>query len=111
MSFPWHDIDKLIACVGTSITQLEQLRDLLYTANIDNLRHIYSQEYCGTCGGFCFTRANKLNHLTILFKRIGKVSVSLTDLTHSKLNFQTLHPSALVLPPSPAASPVSQSEA
>ena len=110
MSFPWHEIDKLIVSVGTSITLLEQLRDLLYTSNIDNLRFIYSQEYCGTCGGFCLIKANKLNHLTVLTNRIGRVSVSLADLTHSKLNFQTLYPSASVLPPSPASSAASESE-
>lgn len=92
MSFPWQEIDTLISIIGRQINQLENLRDTLYSADILTLRHIYTEEYCASCRGFCFSKVNKLNHLRILSKRIDAVSVSLIDLAHSKLYFETLYP-------------------
>ena len=107
MSFPWLDIDILVSSIGRQINQLENLRDTLFSANLENLRLVYSEEYCGSCRGFCSTKAIKLNHLRLLAERTEAVSISLIDLVHSKLYFQNLYaiphlpasPSSLVLLP------------
>ena len=90
MSFPWSDINVLISQLGRQIAELEKVRETLFTASITDLRHIYSEEYCSVCRGFCSTKSNKLHHLKLLVQRTEAVTVSLLDLSHYRLCAQNL---------------------
>ena len=90
MSFPWSDINTLISNLGRQIAELERIREILLTANTTDLKHIYSEEYCSVCRGFCSTKSNKLHHLKILAQRIEAVTVSVLDLSHHRLCAQNL---------------------
>ena len=103
MPYPWQEIDTLMSSIDRQINQLENFRDTLYSADILTLRQIYAEDFCAACRGLCFFKANKLNHLRILSKRIEAVSVSLIDLVNTKLYFETLYlrPHCPVIPNPP----------
>jgi hypothetical protein len=90
MSFPWLDINTLISNLGRQTAELEKVRETLLTANIADLKHIYSEEYCSVCRGFCPTKSNTLHHLKILAQRTEAVTVSILDLSHNRLCAQNL---------------------